>query len=194
MIERNNGVLPSAISPGSEILGWWRCGKGHEWQARVADRVRSSGCPYCSHRKASIEHNLSTKYPEIAAEWHPEHNGDLKPSQVTPRSGRQVWWLCEKGHEWQTTPHSRTKGTGCPYCSGLKASATNNLAISNPELAAQWNASRNEFLNAREVTPKSGRVVWWVCDKGHEWKATINNRARGTGCPICRKKGTKKEP
>ena len=29
--------------------------------------------------------------------------------------------------------------------------------------------------------------VWWQCEKGHEWEATIANRAgmNKTGCPYC---------
>jgi hypothetical protein len=28
-------------------------------------------------------------------------NGDLTPEDVTPGSHKKVWWVCEKGHEWQ---------------------------------------------------------------------------------------------
>jgi hypothetical protein len=29
--------------------------------------------------------------------------------------------------------------------------------------------------------------VWWRCNQGHEWQATIANRNYGTGCPECYK-------
>lgn len=30
------------------------------------------------------------------------------------------------------------------------------------------------------------RKVWWQCEKGHEWQATILSRAgNGAGCPVC---------
>ncbi|NIR10739.1 MAG: hypothetical protein GTN82_35410 [Candidatus Aminicenantes bacterium] len=28
-------------------------------------------------------------------------------------------------------------------------------------------------LYLREVVPNSDRKVWWMCKKGHEWKAAI---------------------
>lgn len=31
----------------------------------------------------------------------------------------------------------------------------------------------------------SGKKVWWKCQKGHSWKASIVSRNRGNGCPIC---------
>lgn len=34
----------------------------------------------------------------------------------------------------------------------------------------------------------SGTKVWWRCNQGHEWQATIANRNYGTGCPECYKK------
>ena len=49
------------------------------------------------------EYNLSTKHPNLAEEWHPDRNGDLKPTDFTPGSDEKVWWLCEKGHEWEAT-------------------------------------------------------------------------------------------
>ena len=29
---------------------------------------------------------IETNYPDIAKEWHPTKNGDLKPNQVFPKS------------------------------------------------------------------------------------------------------------
>ncbi|MBQ04335.1 hypothetical protein CL673_06465 [Candidatus Bathyarchaeota archaeon] len=26
---------------------WWRCSRGHEWEAAVASRIRGTGCPDC---------------------------------------------------------------------------------------------------------------------------------------------------
>ena len=40
------------VTPNSHKKVWWKCSKGHEWQAVVASRNRGSGCPYCSGRKA----------------------------------------------------------------------------------------------------------------------------------------------
>jgi len=55
----------------------------------------------------------------------------------------------------------------------------------NPNLSNQWHLTRNGRLTPGNVTANSGRKVWWTCDKGHEWQATIANRNRGRGCPYC---------
>ncbi len=59
-----------------------------------------------------------------------------------------------------------------------------SLADVRPELVAQW-ARGNEF-SPSEVSYGSNRKVWWICDKGHTWEATVKNRVlSGSGCPYC---------
>ena len=58
------------------------------------------------------------------------------------------------------------------------------LAEEHPELVPQWGTS-NE-LSPSDVSSGSHKKVWWVCEKGHTWEATIKNRALlGSGCPYC---------
>lgn len=64
--------------------------------------------------------SLAEEYQELAKEWHPTKNGELTPKDITSGSGKKVWWLCSKGHEWQARVADRTSGKGCPYCSGKK--------------------------------------------------------------------------
>ena len=64
--------------------------------------------------------DLATTHPNIAAEWHPTKNGDLKPSDVSSFSHKKVWWLCAKGHEWQAQINARNRGNGCPFCAKKK--------------------------------------------------------------------------
>jgi hypothetical protein len=100
---------------------WWKCDKGHEWQATLNNRSKGSGCPYCAGKYAIIgESDLVTVNPKLAGEWNCEKNGDLKPEDFMVGSNKKVWWKCSKGHEWQATIKNRNKGSGCPYCSGHK--------------------------------------------------------------------------
>ena len=77
---------------------------------------------------ARVENNFSRSYPDIAKEWHPTKN-TFTPTEVTPKSGKRVWWLCDVSHEWQAPVYSRSNGYGCPYCSGRYATAENNLQV-----------------------------------------------------------------
>lgn len=187
---KNEGLTPDAVSRGSEKKVWWLCRKGHAWQATICNRYVGRGCPYCAGKKAFPgETDLATQNPSLAAEWHPTKNDDLTPSDVTTGSGKKVWWLCAKGHEWQATVSSRNYGCGCPCCAGKKAfPGETDLATQNPSLAAEWHPTRNDDLTPSDVTTGSGKKVWWLCKEGHEWEAKICNRTTiGRGCPYCAK-------
>ena len=189
--ERNLPLTPETVSRGSKRRVFWRCANGHSWQAAVHTRSGSgTGCPYCSGRlPVPGETDLATRYPDLAAEWHPTKNGDLTPSDVLPGSHRLVWWQCPHGHEWRAQIKSRVSGAGCPVCSNRALlRGVNDLATNNPELALQWHPTKNGDLTPADVVPGTRRKVWWVCDKGHEWRAAVSARVNGSGCPVCTSK------
>ena len=187
--EKNGETTPNMVTIGSTKKVWWKCSKGHEWQASINNRNKGRGCPFCSNKKALSGYNdLQTINPSLANEWNYEKNNGLTPADVMPNSDKKVWWKCSKRHEWQATIGSRNRGIGCPYCSGKKAlPGHNDLQSVNPALAKEWNYEKNNGLTPADVMPNSDKKVWWICIKGHEWQAIIGNRHRGNGCPICRK-------
>ena len=185
--EKNNGLTPADVTPNSHKTVWWKCKEGHEWQTTIGSRNGGRGCPYCSSRYViKGENDLLTVNPTVANEWNYEKNKELTPMDVMPNSNKKVWWKCSIGHEWQATINSRNNGIGCPYCSGRYAvEGENDLQTVNPTLAKEWNYERNNGLTPVDVMPNSDIKVWWKCNKGHEWQATIGSRNRGNGCPIC---------
>jgi hypothetical protein len=187
---KNDDLTPYDVTPGSQVKAWWICKEGHEWKAAISSRSYGTGCPYCSGNKVSQDNCLATKNPDLAKEWHPTKNGDLTPYDITPGSGVKAWWMCDKGHEWEATINSRSGGRGCPYCSGQKVSQENCLATNYPDLAREWHPTKNGTLTPYDVTVKSPQKIWWMCEKGHEWKTRVYNRTRGTGCPYCVVHGT----
>ena len=61
----------------------------------------------------------------------------------------------------------------------------NDISTADPLLAKEWNYRKNNDLLPSEVAVGSQKKVWWVCENGHEWQATPNNRHHGNGCPYC---------
>jgi DNA-directed RNA polymerase subunit RPC12/RpoP len=151
----------------------------------IPHRARGDRCPYCSNKRAYIDNCLKTINPELAKQWHPDKNKSLTPYDVLPNSGKKVWWLCVKGHEWQQTIMHRNKGAGCPYCSGRYPTKENNLAVINPVIAKQWHPDKNGTLTPKDVVPGTSKKAWWKCSKNHEWEASISSRNSGVGCPYC---------
>jgi hypothetical protein len=184
---RNSGIDLAAVSGGSQKKLWWIGPCGHEWESSPYNRLLGQGCPFCAGVRILVGFNdLATLRPDLAAEWHPTNNGDVLPTSVTRSSGKKAWWIDSLGHEWETNISGRANGSGCPFCAGVKLlPGFNDLATKLPDLAAQWHPTRNDIA-ASAVAPKSGSKAWWICVNGHEWLATIRNRAYGNGCPICK--------
>lgn len=188
---KNENLTPYDVRPGSTVKAWWKCpvGDDHEWDAVIADRHKGIGCAICSNYKVVKSNSLATLDPELASEWHPTKNKDLTPDDVHPGSAKKVWWKCSKGddHEWQTVVYSRTGGKGCPICDGKKVVSSTCLATLNPDLAKEWHPTKNGKSTPYNTGPNSKKRIWWKCPKGedHEWKAVVNNRNHGLGCPIC---------
>ena len=45
---KNGRLTSEEVQPGSTKKVWWRCRKGHSWQAAVYSRTAGTGCPYCA--------------------------------------------------------------------------------------------------------------------------------------------------
>ena len=128
--EKNGEFRPENIMANSVKKVWWKCVKGHEWQAKIDNRNRGAICPYCSGRYAiQGENDLQTVNSILANEWNYEKNGGLTPLDVKSNSGKKVWWKCKKGHEWQATIAHRNNGNGCPICGSERKTSFPEYAL-----------------------------------------------------------------
>ena len=122
------------------------------------------------------------------AETHPElatQADGWDPTTISAGSHAKVRWRCQHGHTWEAVIKNRTSGNGCPICSGRNAwTGVNDLATTNPELAAQADG-----WDPTTLTEGSGKKVAWRCELGHSWSASIGNRSNGRGCPTCAQNG-----
>lgn len=190
-----NGISPQEVLCTTSKAYWFRCPEGHSWKAPVSAMhglQRKILCPYCAGRRPANNTCLAQMSPELAKQWHPTKNLPKTPEDVRAEGGVPVWWVCEKGHEWMAPPVKRfLRGDGCPYCSGRRVAPETSLAVCCPEVAKEWDYQRNGDLTPDRVTAGSGARVWWICEKGHSWQASVSNRTRGHQCPQCRDRSVK---
>ncbi|MFF2531517.1 zinc-ribbon domain-containing protein [Brevibacillus sp. NPDC058079] len=188
---KNGTLTPNDLVAGSHKKVWWICSeKQHEFEEKPVVRTRmNTGCPYCANHRACEDNCLATTHPEIAKEWHPIKNGKLTAHDVLAGTVKKVWWICpDKQHEYKVNPNSRTsQNSGCPYCKNKLVCLDNCLATTHPEIAKDWHPIKNGTLTPFEVFPGRSAKVWWICEEGHEYRASPNNRTKknGSGCPIC---------
>ena len=195
--ENNNlGIYPDEVTYGSNKIVWWKCSRGHKWQAKIGERSHGTCCPICSNHQVLVGYNdLATVRPDLLKEWNYKKNINVSPNQVTSNANRKVWWICEKGHEWEANINNRAgnnniKGTGCPYCANQKVlKGFNDLQSKYPEIAIEWDYEKNGDVSPDIVLYGSSKKYWWKCKKcGHSWLSTVVNRTNGHGCSKCRDK------
>jgi predicted methyltransferase len=121
--------------------------------------------------------DLQSQFPEIAAEAY-----GWDPGTITAKSNQSKDWKCKHGHIWDAIVNNRTKGRGCPVCSGYRVlEGFNDLQTKFPEIAKEaygWDPS----------TTVSGtdQKKDWKCNKGHIYTSSVRRRTgERTGCPFC---------
>ena len=137
----NNGLKPADVTCGSSRKVYWQCqkcnyGSSGEWRATVHRRAsQKSGCPKCGYNWSDGKihttsstiitkgvNDIQSQFPELAKEWHPTLNKDLKPDKIKCGSGTKVYWQCQKCNygstgEWYIAIAPRTSNkSGCPQC------------------------------------------------------------------------------
>jgi len=178
---------PKTVLTNSTVA--WKCKKcQHVWKTKLLSRLYSkSKCPKCSikERKTGIV-GVVSDYKDVLSEWDYVKNKE-NPNKCTAGGDKKYWWKCKKGHSWKAVVRNRTiQKKGCPYCSGNLVCKDNCLQTLRPEIAKMWHPSKNNDLTPRDVVSGSNRIVWWMCDKGHEWVSSVGSKTRNsTGCPHC---------
>lgn len=123
---------------------------------------------------------------DLLEQWD-DRNLPLTPMSVGYGSKQKVWWHCYKGHNWTTQIKTRTakRSLGCPICAGKETlQGYNDLATVRPDIAAEWNPTKNGETTPQLVTAGSTASIWWICDQGHEWSTPVARRVQAK-CPYC---------
>ena len=192
--EKNEPLRPEDISFGSNKNVYWICPICKQsYLSKISNRTAPSRnkqtkkCPICQGKIIIPDYNsLKAKYPDIVEdEWDYDKN-EVDPSIIAPHSNKSYWWKCSNGHSYQAKVNNKVNNNGgnCPYCSHQKLSIENSLLVVNPNLAKEWCYDLND-LSPDKVFANSNKQVWWKCKNGHIWKANVNNRNNGRGCPKC---------
>lgn len=195
--ERNTeiGLNPKMLPPGSGKRAYWICSKcGYKWKAPIASRNKGSGCRKCADkanpdlkRKALVKKGHRITNTLLIEEWDYTKN-PKQPSEYSFGSNEKVYWVCSTcSYSWIASISSRHRGTGCPACAGnILVQGKNDLLTLRPDIAAEWDYSKNSPLRPEQVSCCSNKKFWWICPHGHvSYFATLNHRISGTGCPLC---------
>ena len=132
------------------------------------------------------ENSIKKLRPDLAREWDYKRNGKITPDLVSLGSNISFYWICNNcGNSFKASPKNRSHGKGCKICSRkIIKSGTNDVASVYPHLAEEWDFINNQYDPSHSIAKKSSEY-YWLCNLGHSYPATISNRLKGQGCPIC---------
>lgn len=183
----NTGVDLDAVAAMSNKKYWWLCEIGHAHEATAAHKTKGLKCPVCNGKQILEGFNdFASQYPDLVVQWHQNLN-TIKPNEITRGYNNKVWWLCSKGHSYETKPYNRTIGTGCPVCANkVIVEGFNDLATTHPEVAAQWHPTRNGSLTPQKISSGYAKKVWMLCvQENHEVEVLIANCLLGNRIINC---------
>lgn len=140
-----------------------------------------------SRGQSLYDYCIQNNRQDLLEQWDAEKNAPLTPETTAHKTHRKVWWKGSCGHEWEQVVNSRiSQNVECPICSNhVVLPGFNDLATTHPVLASEWDTEKNGTLTPQQVSAGSGIKVWWICKKGHSWKARIASRVGGCSCPVC---------
>lgn len=191
---KTNKLPATSVSAYSREPQAWVCEHGHRF-VRPPYRVLATGhqCKECRREgrtawniagKRDGNLKLSESHPAIAAEWDYERN-PRGPDEYAPGSQRVAYWICENGHSWSSPICHRTSTARHPAsCQRCKA-----IAYSAPELARELHPKLNPKDTAYRVRKGSSEILYWVCERGHVFEASVAARLRKSypaACDRCR--------
>ncbi len=193
---KNNLKPFSSFTKSSKDKVNWFCKKCKEdYPKPINKRVyENAGCQICSRKKRQII-PLSQEYPDLLLDYDSKKNKkDL--DFYTRCSGEEVWWKCHIcGDEKLRSIKSRAfNRRGCIFCRAKKTQADRiieklskegSLLDNHPEIAIEWDFSKNK-LRPENYLSTSDKEVNWLCKYCHPYKAKIRDRVRKKlGCKRC---------
>ncbi len=134
-----NEMIPENIKFSNDSIFWWKCDKGHSYQAQIKTMLKYNGCPGCSNKKLNILikgiNDLATTNPNLIEEWDFDNN-EYTPDCYTSKSNQQVYWKCKTcGFHWKSYINQRSC---CPNCK-KNSKLINIYDIDNYKLVASTN-------------------------------------------------------
>lgn len=136
---KNSPLLPTMVGPGSHRKVIWKGKCGHEWSAVIKNRVAGAGCPYCSHNKVLAGFNdLETLYLRSGKRMVLKEIFRYCRHKLRLLQTKKFRWGCSEGHEWFTLISTRSSGSKCPYCSGIKLLKGFNDLYNDTSWSGSW--------------------------------------------------------
>ena len=125
------------------------------------------------------EKSLGRLFPGLIPEWHQPSNGSITPFMIKPKSNVSFYWKCpDCGVIYEATPASRTNGTGCAICAGVKT-------LTQAEFLKRVHKNHPTIIVLGEYKNAKTRVKCKCSVCGTIWNPIPQAVTTGVGCKKC---------
>ncbi|NUU06187.1 zinc-ribbon domain-containing protein [Leifsonia sp. C5G2] len=122
-----------------------------------------------------------------------DHQRIIEPEIRLSVRDQEIASVCSNGHLMRYTYATERKGTNgkmptCQICRGwIVIAGVNDIATTDPEIAAELDPHLNGGLTAQHISANSKQTYIWRCPaKNHPYPATASNRTKANSkCPVC---------
>lgn len=148
------------------------CDKGHEYETTYSRFKEGKRCQKCYRLRCRKPEKMET-----IIKLFPSYDFS-KFNYVNVRTKGKV--ICDKGHEYETTPQSLLNSNGCKICKNENQKIDKHKALEIlKKIKPNYDFSKFEYK-------KSISLSTVICDKGHEFKTSFNRlTSKGSSCPYC---------
>ena len=153
----------------------------------------------------------SVELPKEFIDQFDHRKNTIKLETIKRYDTRKIWWLCNKKHSWQVSPHSRNRRSKvdnkkyisrCPECYDEKRAEISNRAVPLPKKFIDEFDHKKNKIKLENLRKTSIIQVWWICKNNHSWKTSPRSRNsynrstkssdKFSGCPECQRISTYK--
>ena len=251
----NLGITPNSVTEVSGKKVWWKCKKGHEWEATIAHIAYGRGCPQCNNGRSTsfpeqaifyylkwMDKNCINRYrldnreldiyipsKRVGVEyngyrWHSDEEKQISDhikNQFFESRGIRVLHVIEidkKGTNFgsdcindgdryyvndddvtgleeaisllvedifsKNIPIDIERDRPKIYESYIHNEESWSFATEADNCKYKWDYERNGDLMPEYVSRRSGKIVYWLCPKGHSFKRSVHIINQSC-CPIC---------
>ena len=179
--EKNSklGLSPEKLTFGSNKNAWWKCKRGHAWQAVICKRTNGNQCPFCANKRVLVGYNdLPTLFPDLAREWDKEKNKKVELLSVVPGKNDLATVRPDLAQEWHPSKNGNLTPDMVTAGSDLRVwwrcrSCGHEWQTSVSHRVSGTGCSRCYRERNRENHPLSKRIYQYSLDGTfiREWKS-----------------------
>jgi len=154
------------------------CHEHGEFQQVPMNHKKGVGCPKCYG-------NLLGTTEQVIEEFRKVHRDRYNYSKINYKNSQtKVTIICNEHGEFQQTPNSHKRGSGCPQC-GTKIRGA-KLGLSNKVIIEQFKEVHGERYDYSKVDYKTNhKKVTIICPYHGEFDQRPSHHKNGVGCPDC---------